>query len=122
MKAWLDGIVRDGKWGVTMVHGIRDGWDKWEHEEDYWNFLKYAAAAEGLWAAPLAEVAAYRKEAETCSLKVEACPSGALIITPKCELDASLYNMPLTLVIRRGDSVKTIDIDPFGPPVIHLSE
>lgn len=120
MKSWIDGIVRDGKWGVTMVHGIRDGWDKWEHEEDYWNFLKYAASLEGLWAATFAEVAAYRKEAAECSLKVERCPEGALVITPQCNLDPKLYTMPLTLVIRKGEICETIDIDPFGAPVIYF--
>ena len=103
-----------------MVHGIRDGWDKWEHEEDYWNFLKYAASLEGLWAATFAEVAAYRKEAAECSLKVERCPEGALVITPQCNLDPKLYTMPLTLVIRKGEICETIDIDPFGAPVIYF--
>ena len=69
LRAWLDRVIAEGDWGVTMTHGIHHGWDQWEDEQVLWDFYKdLAARQDDVWIDTFAAVAAYRAEREHCTM------------------------------------------------------
>lgn len=103
MKIWLNDLLENGEWGVTMTHGTTYGWDMWDDPSQLWQFYDVVKAQENnVWVGTFAEVAAYIKERNAATVKVEGTQKMATI-TVAHELDATLFTEPLTVSLRNGD-------------------
>ena len=114
LASWLRGVIDSREWGVTMTHGIHNGWDQWEDETILWNFYKdLAAKRDSVWIGTFAEVSAYIAERDATTL--EASVKGdVLTLTPSCSLDPSLYREKLTAKVDWKGETRYLDFDPFG--------
>ena len=71
LDAWLRKVIDNREWGVTMTHGIHDGWDQWEDEKVLWNFYeRLSQKRDSVWVDTFAKVASYIAERDNCSIKV----------------------------------------------------
>lgn len=116
MKKWLQKTIDDGEWGVTMTHGIHEGWDTWEDPQVYWDFIDYCSTRAGeVWFDTFVNVACYVAERDACT--VETRVHGRRIkIIPHCTADRELCDMPLTLKVSVDGSTRLVEFDPFAGP------
>lgn len=100
MTAWMQRLVDNGEWGVTMTHGTTYGWDMWDDPQQLYDFFSVVqSAADSVWTAPFADVAAYIAERNDLHLSWTS-NGNTLVITPTLlSLNPSLYTEPLTLGI-----------------------
>ena len=138
MQRYVDALIDKGEWGVTMTHGILQGYDHFKDPQTLWQFLDYVQSKHSqLWVAPLCDVAAYLKERDHTQLVVKQTADG-FTITPKTALDSKLLQQPLTLMvnapvgtamqdgrtldcIQKGD-VTLININPNGGKIVVKNE
>ena len=115
LSAWLNDIVTEGTWGVTMCHSLLYGWDNWMGQERIlWDFLaRLAAMQDEVWVDTFAAVASYRQEREHCSIEVRRQGKGITIL-PQCDLDPSLYREKLTARVALDGNTYLFDFDPLG--------
>ena len=114
LRAWLDRVIAEGDWGVTMTHGIHHGWDQWEDEQVLWDFYKdLAARQDDVWIDTFAVVAAYRAEREHCTIRVRKYHK-CIGLKPSCDLDPALYREPLTAEVTVNGRTRLLTFDPFG--------
>lgn len=114
LSAWLRRVIDAGEWGVTMSHGIHNGWDQWEDERVLWSFFKeLSSKRDSVWVGTFAQVASYVTERDNCKIRVSK-KGDILTITPECSLDPELYRQPLTARVSIGREVRYLDFDPFG--------
>lgn len=112
LEGWLDNIIAQGEWGVTMTHGIHTAWDQWEDASILWNYFKYISARRhSLWVGTFAQVSAYIAERDNCTIKVRKRGDKVTII-PTCTLDPAIYKEPLTAKV----DGRYLEFDPFGGP------
>lgn len=97
LTAWLNGLIEQHQWGVTMTHGTTYGWDHWLEPEVLYNFFaEVREASDRVWVAPFADVAAYIEERDHHQLSWSSNGS-ALVLTPSLnDLDPTLFDQPLT--------------------------
>lgn len=134
LRNYVDRLIAEGNWGVTMTHGIAQGYDHFQDPQVLWDFMDYICSKQDqLWIATFHDVAAYRQEAANTALWVR-YSKREMIVTPVCSLSPVLFNHPLTLVINgpvmsarqngrdlpvdRKDGVALINIDPHGGKII----
>ena len=114
LRAWLDRTIANGEWGVTMTHGIHNGWDQWNDEDVLWDFYKdLASRQDKVWIDTFAAVAAYRAEREHCTIAVRKYRN-RIGIKPACDLDPSLYHELLTAEVTVDGRKHLFNFDPFG--------
>lgn len=115
MKAWLDGMVDKGEWGVTMTHGMLEAWDNWAgREKDFWSFLDWLSRCQDdVWVDTFAAVSAYNAERENCTLTATR-HGNKLCLKPVCTLDPSLYKENLTARVLLDGHTYYFDFNPFG--------
>lgn len=99
LSQWLRQLIREGEWGITMTHGITQGYDLWYHPEWLWNFYDEVKAHEdSVWVATFAQVAAYQRERQHLQLMANKRDDGSLTVTPRLNgLNPVLFHEPLTL-------------------------
>lgn len=103
MTLWLDSLICNKEWGVTMTHGTTYGWDMWEHPEWLYNFYDEVKAKEdSVWVGTFAEVSSYIKEREA-SLVIVMGDSHQLQLTVRHSLDQDLFTQPLTVKVEGFD-------------------
>jgi hypothetical protein len=83
-----------------MTHGICIGYDSFGDESRLWRMLDYALTKKELWISTFHDVAAYTKERDNISLVIKK-KEDAIKVIPKLQLDPSIFNMPLTMVLRK---------------------
>lgn len=112
LDAWLRKVIDNGEWGVTMTHGIVNGWDPWEDPDVLWGFYdRLAAKRDSVWVDTFAKVSSYVAERDNCTIKVTK-KGKRITITPSCTLDPALYKEPLTAYVLG----RYMEFDPFGGP------
>lgn len=133
LHAYIDSLITKREWGVTMTHGIAQGYDHFRDPQVLWDFMDYVCSRQDqLWTATFRDVAAYRKEVANTTLKIKQTKDG-LTVTPVCRLSSALFNHPLTLLvdlpivsasqngraltIDRKGATAMINIDPHGGKV-----
>lgn len=100
LRRWVDGLVASGGRGVTMTHGITCGYDAFGDASRFWQHLDYVSRRrDSIWIATLADVAAYVAERDDVKLKIRS-RKGKTVVTPRMRLDKTVYNHPLTLVMK----------------------
>lgn len=134
LRQWVEGLIRDGKWGVGMTHGISRGYDHFKDPQVLWNHFDYISKLrDQVWVATFHDVSAYVKERDAVKLKVKA-GKNQIEVTPKLVLNAELFNESLTLVVdhtllsatQDGKQLKVsnkkgrglVDFNPHGGKVI----
>ena len=119
LDAWLRKVIDNGEWGVTMTHGIVNGWDQWEDPDVLWGFYnRLAAKRDSVWVDTFAKVSSYVAERDNCTVKVRK-KGKRITIIPSCTLDPALYKEPLTAHVLG----RYIEFDPFGgPQTFNLSD
>ncbi len=101
MRNWVDSLIVQHKWGVTMTHGISQGYDHFQDPTVLWQFLDYIQSLQSqLWVATFRDVSAYIRERENCYLTFKESTK-ELDINLSTSLSHALYTHPLTLVIHR---------------------
>lgn len=134
---WVDDLVANKEWGVAMLHGIYTGWDRWDEPWVLWNFFKQLAfRSDTIWTATFSDVQAYVKERDAVMLKT-ASRKKVLTIIPSIDLDSTVFDMPLTMIIEGMDMTRCVsvvqdgktlqvtakpdyyivDINPYGSPI-----
>lgn len=101
LTQWLDGIIAQGAWGVTMTHGTTYGWDMWKDPQVLYNFFaEVSQAQDRVWVGTFEEVAAYVAEAKDA--KIANVQSGTVAsFTPLLQsLPADLYDQPLSFCVK----------------------
>lgn len=95
----INDAVSKGEWAVWMTHGITVGYDAFKEPERFFRFLDYVKSMEEkVWVGTFHEVASYIEERNRISLSVEN-RGKRWIISPSLDLDPSLFDQDLTLVI-----------------------
>ena len=96
---YINRLIKNHEWGVTMTHGITMGYDAFTNPQLLWDMLERTAHMQDrLWIATLHDVAAYQAERDSVQLSVSNS-NGALVVTPSLSLSKELFTMPLTLVV-----------------------
>jgi len=112
MTQWMQQLIDKGEWGITMTHGINDGYDKWYHPEELWQFYDTLKANEQhLWVAPFQEVQAYQRERDCTFLKVRK-EGKSIVVTPYCSLDPTVFHQPITILIQTKKGIRTVEFTP----------
>jgi len=106
-NTWLNGQIKQNKWGVLMIHAIIDdfnGYDPLPNEAaDFEELLdSLNASRDDLWIGTFAEVSKYVKLRE--HTKVELLKNGKQFIL-RSDLDPAIYDIPLTVEVTHGDDV-----------------
>ncbi len=134
LREYIDDLISKGEWGVTMTHGILQGYDHFQNPQVLWNFLDDVCARQDqLWVAPLRDVTAYVKEREAAILSVESVAQG-LLVGIRTGLDAKLFRHQLTLAVKtsiasaeqdgvklsvsRRNGVAYVNVNPNGGKVL----
>ena len=113
MQRWFDDIVKRGEWGITMTHAITDGYDKWYHPEELWQFYDYVKAhSDDVWVGTFAEVEAYQKERNATFISVEKDDGKTMVIRLDNNLDNKIFRQPLTLCIEKNGKKKYVNVKP----------
>ena len=108
LSHWLHRTLESGDWGVTMTHGINEGYDKWYRPQQLWDFFDEVKGKEdSIWVGTFRDVAAYRAERENLMLRIER-GRRSITIVPRLMLDQKLFRHPLTMIIRGDWSGKNI--------------
>jgi len=101
MVHWVERLLKNGEWGVTMTHGITEGYDAFPNPQVLWNHLETISKMQDkIWIATLHDVCAYITERDNTQLDIKETKKG-YVITPKMKLDHSLFQVPLTLIIEK---------------------
>lgn len=136
LNSWVDGLVRDGAWGVGMTHGLTYGYDAYGDPSRFWLHFDYVRSlGTRIWVATFRDVASYTKERDETTLRIKQ-HKHRITVKPRCRLESTLFLAPLTLEISGvGDGVVTatqggkclatarrdgtlyIDFSPFGGTV-----
>lgn len=106
MRRWIDQLVADGEWGVTMTHGITIGYDCFDNAGKFWYMLEMVKNCHDLWTATFHDIAAYTKERENVAYSVSSKGKRTVILL-KSTLEKEIFHYPLTMVIEDDGSGKT---------------
>ena len=137
LRTYTQNLIASGEWSATMIHGINTGYDVFESDSILWDFFSYVKSRENVvWVAPFREVAAYTSEQKDLIINIFQ-EEEKFIISPVCSLDSILFNVPLTMVIKKkfGETIIVkqgnmklpteliedkvlFDFDPHGAPII----
>ena len=100
LEQWVNKLLNDHDWGVTMTHGITYGYDHFTSPNILWEHLKKVKAMEDkIWVGTFRDVAGYVKERDSTMLHISQSGKGHYIITSNCSLNKTLFTEKLTLVI-----------------------
>ncbi len=99
LEKMIDRIIENNEWKVAMIHGITYGWDAFNDADILWQHLNLVKQKEDkIWVATFKDVAAYTMEQKNTELEINK-KRNKWIITPKNNLDKSLFSHMLTMVV-----------------------
>lgn len=117
IKKWVDDVMEDGLWGVTMTHGITTGYDKWHTPKDLWDMFDYVKSNEDdIWVGTFKECAAYRTMRDNTVIKVYPKKYGFDIAT-EMNLDPKLFTDTLTVCVKGDWNGKKIKAEREGKKI-----
>lgn len=99
LNTWADKLVKEGKWGILMTHGITNGYASMSGPEVLSVHWKYVKGRErDFWVDTFANIARYEKERDDAKLLLTG-KVGNVTCTLTSTLDPQLYDVPLTIVV-----------------------
>ncbi|SHG13322.1 Polysaccharide deacetylase [Flavobacterium fluvii] len=102
----LESILKNGDWCVTMIHGITNGYDAFKNESILWNHLEKVKSLEDkIWVATFQDVSAYTAEQQNIKLEIQENGKKWKVV-PLLTLEKSLFNIPMTMVVNKGQITK----------------
>ena len=98
-KKWVDDLIAQKQWGVTMIHDIsaKPGDTDPAILKDQMDYVK--TQSNSVWVDTFANVARYVKERDAATLTLTPVKARKLTLTLGCTLPNPPYNVPLTVVI-----------------------
>lgn len=95
----IDSAIAEGKWIVSITHGILNGYAAYPSLKVFEGYLEYVKDREDrLWVDTFAHVFCYIRERDEAKLTCDVSP-GKAVVALTSSLDGKIYNRPLTLVI-----------------------
>lgn len=108
LNRWVDKLIDSREWGVTMIHGLTDGFDPMRPEV-FEVHMTYVKSREGeLWIDTFGNVGRYVKERDSTTINEVKTGADKISFTPVCSLDAKRFNVPLTFIILTGKNVNKV--------------
>lgn len=108
LRRWVDELILKNEWAITMTHGISYGYDHFKDPDVLWRHFDYVdSLREHIWVGTLADVSAYVKERQSIRLVIDE-KDEIIKITPKIDLDKSVFHHPLTMTFNSDRSVMAI--------------
>lgn len=105
LNRWVDKLISGREWGVTMIHGLTDGFDPMRPEV-FEEHMTYAKGREGeLWIDTFGNVGRYISERHATDIEDVKTARNKVSFTPVCSLDTKRYNVPLTFIILTDSNV-----------------
>lgn len=100
---WTNRLLRDGDWGIPLIHGIVTGYDHYPNPQRLWDhFALMDSMRDRVWIATFHDVAAYVAERDAITLETKQ-KGNTLIVTLRMTLDKRIFHQPLTLVIKGAE-------------------
>lgn len=100
---YVDNALAEHTWMVTMIHGIEEGYSPLDRETLRRHLAYIRQLGNRVWVETFGNIARYRKERDTALLRIVSRREKAITFTLTTPLDASLYNVPLTISIPTPD-------------------
>jgi hypothetical protein len=99
LEKWVNDLLRDQGWGITMTHGIHYGYDHFSDAGILWEHLrKVKMLEERIWVGTFKEVVAYTKERDAIRYVARVKKNG-IVVEPELALDKALFTQLLTGVV-----------------------
>ncbi len=119
MNGWADEASEKGLWLIENLHLVGDsnpaGYSFYLSTDDFTDHLDYLDSS-GLWIAPQGDVARYivERENSVATLSFPVFKQDFFSITLTNNLDDSIFNMPLTLVVKLPSGWDTVQVSGRG--------
>lgn len=98
-NVWVEKLVKDGNWGITMIHGISKGFDFLSSPkvlDDHFKFVKNLES--DVWVSTFSNIIKYVHERDSSAVGVQ-YKRNKIICHLSNKLNTLIYNQPLTLII-----------------------
>lgn len=114
LNANVDSALVGRRWLIILAHGL--GFNRNEMpKEEFTNHFEYVASkSDSLWCGTFNEVTKYLREKQHAVVKIKECNATKIIVTITHDLDAKLFDYPLTLKTRVPSKLKNILITQSG--------
>ena len=101
MNSYVDGLISNGSWGVTMTHSIAEGYDHFQDPQRLYNHWDYVVTLQDeLWIAPFHEVAGYVRERNNATVTTTDEDETNIVLTISTTLEnKTMFSYPLTLLV-----------------------
>ena len=101
MNSYVDGLISNGSWGVTMTHSIAEGYDHFQDPQRLYNHWDYVVTLQDeLWIAPFHEVAGYVRERDNATVTTVDEDETNIVLSVSTTLeDKTMFAYPLTLLV-----------------------
>ena len=111
MNSYVDGLINEGKWGVTMTHSIAEGYDHFQDPQRLFNHWDYVVTLQDeLWIAPFHEVAGYVRERDNATVTTTDEDENNIVLSVSTTLeDKAMFAYPLTLLVETCADAATQD-------------
>jgi peptidoglycan/xylan/chitin deacetylase (PgdA/CDA1 family) len=98
-NGWIDDAVKEHKWIIAMVHGIKGyGWNPFDDEKLFDEHLAYIKKHENeVWVDTYANVSKYDKLRDNSKISVISDTPESLEFSVSTTLDTKKFNLPLTV-------------------------
>ena len=116
LHTWVQDLLANKGWGVTMTHGIHYGYDHFSNPDILWTHLQEVKQQENqIWVGTFEEVVSYMKERKNTTFKITQTADGYRL-EPHLTLDQELFAQPLTGVWGQEEG-KSVQIEQDGKPL-----
>lgn len=110
LRKWTDGVISNGEMGVTMIHGITMGYDKWYNPQELWDFFDFVKQNEhDIWVATFCDVSKYEKTRDNMVVTVDAYGND-IVVTSSSLLENTLFDAPVTVAIKGEWQIENVKI------------
>lgn len=104
----IDRTLENHGWAIWMTHAVTEGYDYFRRFDRYLAFLDYIKEREArIWVGTFGEIAAYVAERDAIKLEHEPV-SGGVVVTPELDLDPSVFDVPLTMVVEADGDIRVM--------------
>jgi peptidoglycan/xylan/chitin deacetylase (PgdA/CDA1 family) len=102
-NAWADDLVKKGRWGVTMTHGIVHGYHPFSSPQVLRDHLACVKKHEDrIWVDTFANVSRYVQERDAAKITVESKTAHEVRFVVDAPLARPPFDVPLTVIIEVG--------------------